>query len=82
MAKIEMELSDRVESDIERMVQQGEFVNWDEAVEKLLTQGLSAYEPVEEEQAEELGGDMFQQSVADQHDPAMRDEPGDDEYTL
>jgi len=81
MAKIEMELSDRVESDIERMVEQGEFVNWDEAVEKLLTQGLNAYGPTEEE-SEELGGDMFQQSVADQQDPAMRDEPGDDEFTL
>ena len=81
MAKIEMELSDRVENDIERMVNQGEFVNWDEAVEKLLTQGLSAYGPIEEE-SEELGGDMFQQSVADQQDPAMRDDPGDDEYTL
>ncbi|WP_299269353.1 DUF7120 family protein [Halorientalis sp.] len=81
MAKIEMELADRVENDIERMVSQGEFVNWDEAVEKLLTQGLSAYGPIEEE-SKELGGDMFQQSVADQQDPAMRDEPGDDDYTL
>jgi Arc/MetJ-type ribon-helix-helix transcriptional regulator len=81
MAKIEMELSDRVESDIERMVNNDEFVNWDEAVEKLLTQGLNAYGPAEEE-SEELGGDMFQQSVADQQDPAMRDEPGNDEFTL
>ncbi|MFB6142066.1 MAG: CopG family transcriptional regulator [Halorientalis sp.] len=80
MAKIEVELSDRVQNDIEQMVAQGEFVNWDEAVESLLSRGVAAYD-VEEESRADLDEDLFTQSVEDQQDPAMRDDP-DDEYTL
>jgi Arc/MetJ-type ribon-helix-helix transcriptional regulator len=82
MARVEVELSDRVQTDIEQMVAQGEFINWDEAVEALLTRGVSAYGPAEEAETEAAGEDIFQQSVADQQDPAMRDEPGNDEFTL
>ena len=79
MAKTEMELSDRVENDIERMVNQGEFVNWDEAVEKLLQQGVAAYGPAEEA-TEAPGEDLFNQSTADQQDPALQDDPQEDDY--
>ena len=79
MAKLEIELPDRIETDIDQMVAQGEFVNWDEAVEKLLSRGVSAYGPAEETE-EQTGGDLFTQSVADQHDPALSDDVQDDDY--
>jgi Arc/MetJ-type ribon-helix-helix transcriptional regulator len=78
MAKIEMELPDRIENDIENLVSQGEFVNWDEAVEKLIARGVAAYGPAEE--ADEPGEDLFSQSVSDQQDPALNDDPQDDGY--
>lgn len=81
MAKIELELPDRIQNDIEQLVAQGEFVNWDEATEALLTRGVSAYNVEEDEPAAQVDEDLFQQSVADQQDPAMRDDP-DDEFTL
>jgi len=79
MAKLEIELPDRIENDIDQMISQGEFVNWDEAVEKLLSRGVSAYGPAEEQQ-EQAGEDLFTQSVSDQQDPALNDDVQDDEY--
>lgn len=79
MAKLEIDLPDRIENDIDQMIAQDEFVNWDEAVEKLLSRGVSAYGPAEETD-EQAGEDLFTQSIADQQDPAMNDSPGDDEY--
>jgi len=83
MPKIEVSLPDRIENDIQRLIEQGEFVNHDQAVEELLTMGVSAYDVEEEETtpgaAEE---DMFSQTVEDQQDPAMQDEPRDDGYTF
>jgi Arc/MetJ-type ribon-helix-helix transcriptional regulator len=80
MAKVEVELPDRIQNDIERMVESGEFVNWDQAVEALLERGVSAYGPAEETEEGDLEDDLFTQSVADQQDPAMADDPGEDEY--
>lgn len=79
MAKIEVDLPDRIQSDIERMVQQDEFVNWDQAIDELLKQGIAAYGPAEDS-TEEMDEDLFNQSIADQQDPALSEEPQDDEY--
>lgn len=81
MAKIELELPDRIQNDIEQLVAQDEFVNWDEATEALLTRGISAYNVEEDESTGQVDEDLFQQAVEDQQDPAMRDDP-DDEFTL
>jgi Arc/MetJ-type ribon-helix-helix transcriptional regulator len=75
MPKVEVSLPDRVETEIDRLVEQGEFVNRDQAVEELLSMGVSAYDV--EEETEEPGEDLFSQTVEDQHDPAMTDEPDD-----
>jgi Arc/MetJ-type ribon-helix-helix transcriptional regulator len=75
MPKVEVSLPDRVETEIDRLVEQGEFVNRDQAVEELLSMGVSAYDI--EEETEEPGEDLFSQTVEDQHDPAMTDEPDD-----
>lgn len=80
MPRIEVTLPDQINGDIDRLVDQGEFVNRDQAVEELLTRGISAYDTPDDSQTE--GEELFSQTVEDQQDPAMRDEQPDDEYTL
>lgn len=82
MPKIEVSLPDRIENDIARLIEQGEFVNRDQAVEELLTMGVSAYDTEEETTAPGADEDLFSQTVDDQQDPAMQDEPRDDGYTF
>jgi Arc/MetJ-type ribon-helix-helix transcriptional regulator len=82
MPKVEVSLPDRIETEIARLVEQGEFVNRDQAVEELLTMGVSAYDVEEEDEATVAEEDMFTQTVEDQQDPAMHDEPQDDGYTF
>jgi Arc/MetJ-type ribon-helix-helix transcriptional regulator len=77
MPKIEVSLPDRIQSDIDRLVDGGEFVNRDQAVEELLKRGISAYDTTEES-VEELEN-IFSQ-VQDERDPAMRDDHGGDDY--
>ena len=81
MPKINISLPDRIESDIDRLVEQGEFVNRDQAVEELLTMGVSAYETADEPADTPAEDDLFSQTVEDQQDPAIQDE-GDDGYTF
>ena len=74
MPESEVTLPDRVTSDIDRFVEEGEFLNWDQAVEELLTLGLSAYQSDSETTTEES---VFTGSVDDQQDPAISDDdPG------
>lgn len=77
MSKIEVSLPDRIESEISHLVDQGEFVNRDQAVEELLSMGVSAYGPTEESSTE-ADQELFSQTVEDQQDPAMRNEESDD----
>jgi Arc/MetJ-type ribon-helix-helix transcriptional regulator len=74
MPESEVTLPDRVTSDIDRFVEEGEFLNWDQAVEELLTLGLSAYQTDSETTTEET---VFTGSVDEQQDPAIsEDDPG------
>jgi len=74
MPESEVTLPDRVTSDIDRFVEEGEFLNWDQAVEELLTLGLSAYQTDTETTTEET---VFTGSVDEQQDPAIsEDDPG------
>jgi len=74
MADIGIDLPDRILTEIDRLVEQGEFLNRDQAVEELLGMGVSAYETTTDEPIEGVGDDPFSQAVDDQQDPAMRDE--------
>lgn len=78
MPNVEVALPDRIDTEIDRLVEQGEFLNREQAVEELLTMGVSAYAPTEEEETEEQ---LFSQMTDDQQDPAARTDEGD-EYTL
>lgn len=80
MPSVEVSLPDHVDSEIDRLVEQGEFITREQAIEELLAMGVSVYETPESE-SQEPEEDLFTRAVDDQQDPAMRDEP-DDEYTF
>jgi Arc/MetJ-type ribon-helix-helix transcriptional regulator len=77
MPDVEVSLPDRIDSEIDRLIEQGEFLNREQAVEELLTMGVSAYAPTEETDQQEAE-DLFTQMTEDQKDPAARDDDGDD----
>ena len=42
MPEVEVSLPDRIDSEISRLIDQGEFLNREQAVEELLSMGVSA----------------------------------------
>ncbi|WP_227356624.1 DUF7120 family protein [Haladaptatus salinisoli] len=72
MVTFEVALTDRIESDIDRLIEQGDFLNRDQAIEKLLSLGVSA-QKTGDESSEELAENLFTQAVDDQQDPADQD---------
>jgi Arc/MetJ-type ribon-helix-helix transcriptional regulator len=82
VTQIEVSLSDQTESELRRLVEQGEFINRDQAVEKLLSRGLSAYQTTEEEPLSEMDENMFDQMTDEQQDPALKDEGTGDDYSF
>lgn len=81
MPEVELNLPDRVNSEIDRLVEQGEFLNREQAIEELLSMGMSAYDTAEET-GPETDDELFSQAVDDQIDPAITEEQQDDEYTF
>jgi Arc/MetJ-type ribon-helix-helix transcriptional regulator len=78
MSKVELSLPDRIDNDIRRLVDQGEFVNRDQAVEELLSMGMSAYSTTSTDDSQEPEENLFSQAIEDQQDPAARSDTGDD----
>lgn len=70
MPVVEVSLPNKVDEEIDRLVQQDEFMNREQAVEELLSKGISAYGTGGDEGAEPAQ-DVFTQVVDDQQDPAM-----------
>ena len=64
MPKIEITIPEHLEMQVAQLVEQGEFVNREEAIEELLSTGLKAYKtsgpshPEDEPSFEEEGGMM------------------------
>lgn len=81
MAQIEVDLPDRITGELNRLVESGEFLNQERAIEDLLQRGVSAYD-IEEEPSEELESGLFTQAVEDQQDPAMQEGASEDEPTF
>ena len=77
MSKVEISMPDRIDSEISRLVEQGEFVNRDQAVEELLSMGMSAYDTTTTD-SQEPDQNLFSQAIEDQQDPAARSDTGDD----
>jgi hypothetical protein len=80
MAKLELDLPDRISTEIQRLVRQEEFLNEEQATEELLSMGLSVYDVGDEEPVTAADEDLFTQTISDQQDPAARDGTGEDEY--
>ena len=78
MTKIEVDLPDRIDSEIARLAEQGEFLNRNEAIEEFLTRGLQAYDIDEDTREGEADGDLFTDAIDEQQDPAALDDPGDE----
>ncbi|MDY6819908.1 MAG: CopG family transcriptional regulator [Halobacteriales archaeon] len=81
MPSVEVSIPDHVDSEINRLVERGDFINREQAIEQLLSMGLSA-QGTGEDSDQEVGEDMFTQAVDDQQDPAIRDDTGDDDYVF
>lgn len=81
MTQVKVSLPDQTHNEITRLVEQGEFINQDQAVEELLKRGLTAYGPTDDSGAE-IDETMFGQRATDQQDPALQDDDSADEYTF
>jgi len=78
MTQLEVSLPDQTESEIRRLIEQGEFINWDQAVEKILARGIQAYD-VPDESETAMDDEVFDTVTNEQQDPALQDEPDPDE---
>lgn len=81
MTQLEVSLPDQTESEIRRLIEQGEFINWDQAVEKILARGIQAYD-VPEDEGTSFDDEMIESITSEQQDPAMQDEPGPDDQSF
>lgn len=79
MPEVEVTLPDETYSEIRRFVDQGEFLNEDQAYEELISLGLSTYDTGEESTRPE-GEDIMADAFEDQRDPALRDDEEGDDY--
>jgi Arc/MetJ-type ribon-helix-helix transcriptional regulator len=73
MPTVEVSLPDKVESEITQLVERGEYLNREQAVEDLLARGIKAHTVTESEE-DDTYEDTFGQVVDDQQDPAMQGE--------
>lgn len=78
--QIQVSLPDKLDGEISRLVEQGEFVNRDQAIEDLLSRGMSAYETVEDS-PEEMDEGFFTETPNEQVDPALQDDNLGDDYS-
>jgi Arc/MetJ-type ribon-helix-helix transcriptional regulator len=81
MPTAEVSLPDKLDSEINQLVERGEFLNREQAVENLLSMGISVYDETDST-SEEPTEQVFNQKAEEQHDPAMDDGPSDDGYTF
>ena len=81
MPTIEVSLPDKVETEIRQLVERGEFLNHEQAVEDLLARGIKAHSVTASEEDDPYD-DSFSQVVDEQQDPAMQDEGSEDGYSF
>ncbi|MDG5778806.1 CopG family transcriptional regulator [Haloarculaceae archaeon H-GB2-1] len=61
MTRTEVNISDRLDSQIDRLVAQGDFLNREKAMEELLALGVSAYDTTGED--DEMDGVTFAEEM-------------------
>ncbi|WP_435158178.1 ribbon-helix-helix domain-containing protein [Haladaptatus sp. DFWS20] len=69
MVTFEVVLPDHTESEIDRLVDQGDFVNRDQAIEELLSLAISVH-GMNDESEDEFEEELFSQMADEQQDPA------------
>lgn len=79
MPTTEIVVPDKLETEISQLVAQDEFLNREQAIEELLSMGISAYD-TSGATTDEIADDVFTQSREDQRDPALEDDQPSDEY--
>lgn len=82
MAKLEITVSDQNHGEIESLVEQDEFLNWEQAIEELISMGLSSHNTEGTTEDVAPGEDVFNTANDEQRDPARRDDSPGDERTL
>lgn len=82
MPTYEVSLPDKMESKINRVVQEGDFLNREQAIEELLSRGISVYNTTASSSSDDSYGDSFGGQFDEQHDPALQDDPSDDGPTF
>lgn len=73
MPRVEISLPTRTDDEIDRLVEDGAFINREQAIEGLLSKGISVYDTTGEEPTE-LDEAVFTRAMDDQQDPAGRDD--------
>ncbi len=68
MPKVEITIPEHLEMQIAQMVEQGEFLNREEAIEDLLSTGLKAYKTSGPTEGEESPGSGFEDDGMMGHD--------------
>jgi len=83
MAEIEVDISTQLDMQLEQMVEEGEFLTREEAIEELLSAGLRTYQT---DTGEEEGDLDFADEMRNPGDepmgPAADEDEGGDEYTF
>lgn len=79
MPQVEVSLPMRIDSEIDRLVEDGEFINRDRAIEGLLATGISVYD-TDVESPDEMDENVFTQAMDDQQDPALDRDQGDHDH--
>jgi len=78
MAKFEVTLTDQQYGDIESLVQQDDFLNWDQATEELVSMGLRVHDTDGNTETTAIEEEVFSETIEDQQDPARRDDSPDE----
>jgi Arc/MetJ-type ribon-helix-helix transcriptional regulator len=81
MPSAEVSVPDKLDSEITQLVEQGEFLNREQAIENLLSMGINVYN-TNPSASDNSAEEVFSQKAEEQHDPAMDDGPSDDGYTF
>lgn len=72
MSEANVDLPDQVITDLNQLVESGDFASREQAIDELLSLGIDAYMPrKDDDDADEL---MFDDSITDQFDPAADDQ--------
>lgn len=75
MPLVEVTLPKSIDAEIDRLVDEEEFLNRDQAMESLLQEGLSTY-TVSDDTPLEMAEDVFTGTFDDQEDPATVNDQG------